>query len=193
MNASPLVQVLFTAFMVVVVVWRVWETFRKQGSERGRTSMHWSFYALFAVSCLVFGGTIVEFVFLPRPHSVGLIGVGIVLFVVSNVLRVAAIRALGRFWSLHIEIREQHQFVREGPYRHVRHPAYLAFILEHIAVPLAGSAWFSLGITLVLYVPMILWRIRCEDRALIEKFGDSYRRYRQEVGALVPKVASRSR
>src|SRR5689334_20669494 len=42
----------------------------------------------------------------------------------SFVLRRQAIAALGRFWSLHIEIRESHQLVQEGPFRWMRHPTY---------------------------------------------------------------------
>ena len=67
------------------------------------------------------------------------------LFVAANVIRVMAIRALGRFWSLHVEIREPHQFVQDGPYRIVRHPVYSSFVIEHIAIPLVGNAWWSLG------------------------------------------------
>jgi protein-S-isoprenylcysteine O-methyltransferase Ste14 len=173
--------------MIVVIVWRVAETFCKQGSTRGQTSMQWSFYVLFALSCLIFGGTVAEFFLVPRTYHPAIAVAGVFLFLVANGVRRAAIRALGRFWSLHIEIREQHQFVHEGVYGAVRHPAYLAFILEHIAVPMVGNAWWSLVAALVLYVPMILWRITLEDRALTEKFGESYATYRRQVHALWPR------
>ncbi len=179
----------FTVFMLLAVVWRVWETFRKQGGVRGATSMQWSFYLLFTLSVVVFGGTVAEFFLLDRPYRPGLAGVGVALFIVANVIRVLAIRELGRFWSLHIEIREHHQFVRTGPYRWVRHPAYLSFVLEHVAVPLVGNAWWSLLVTVGVYLPVLLWRIAREDVALMEKFGEPYRTYRREVGALIPRLA----
>jgi len=55
---------------------------------------------------------------------------GLVLFVVAVAVRVTAIRALGRFWSLHLEIRQDHQLITEGIYGSLRHPAYLAIMLE---------------------------------------------------------------
>ncbi|HUK83888.1 MAG TPA: isoprenylcysteine carboxylmethyltransferase family protein [Verrucomicrobiae bacterium] len=181
--------VLFVAFMCFVVVWRVWETFRKQGAERGRTSMAWSFYALFALSVVIFGGTVAEFFLVKRAYRVEWALVGVLLFVAANVIRISAIRSLGRYWSLHVEVREQHPFVREGLYRYVRHPAYLSFVLEHIAVPLVGNAWWSLAVTMVVYVPMIVLRLSREEAALVDKFGDLYRAYQQQVGALVPRLS----
>jgi len=113
-------------FMVGIVVWRVWETFHKQGSARGQTTMLWSFYALFALSCVVFGGTVLEFFLVDRPFHPGVAWGGVVLWGAASLIRAIAIRTLGRFWSLHVEIREQHDFVRDGPYQYVRHPAYLS-------------------------------------------------------------------
>lgn len=189
-GGSKVDTVWFVAFMCFVVVWRVWETFRKQGVERGRTSMVWSFYALFALSIVIFGGTVAEFFFVKRVYRVEWAVAGMILFVVANVIRISAIRSLGRYWSLHVEVREQHPFVHEGPYRYVRHPAYLSFVLEHIAVPLVGNAWWSLAVTVGVYVPLIVLRLSREEAALVGKFGDVYRAYQQKVGALVPRLSA---
>ena len=186
MNPDQLTTILFVGLMTTVTVWRVWDTFRKQGSMRGKTSMMWSFYALFAGSCVVFGGSALEFFFVPRPHSLTLMIVGIALFVVANAIRVVATRTLGRYWSLHIELREQQPLVREGIYGYVRHPAYASFVLEHVAVPLAGTAWWSLAVAVFVYVPLLVWRLRREETALTELLGEPYTTYQREVGALIP-------
>jgi protein-S-isoprenylcysteine O-methyltransferase Ste14 len=193
MNHAPAEIIGFSLFMAFVVLWRAWETFRKQGAARGSTSMRWSFYALVALTSVVFAGTALEFFFVDRPYRRGVAMAGVVLFGLANALRIAAIRALDRYWSLHVEIREQHPLIESGPYAHVRHPAYAAFILEHIAVPLAGNAWWTLGVTLLLYVPMILWRIREEEAALAAKIGAPYRDYQRRVGQLLPCWRRRQR
>jgi protein-S-isoprenylcysteine O-methyltransferase Ste14 len=174
-------------FLLGIVVWRVWETFHKRGAVRGQTTMLWSFYVLFALSCVIFGGTVLEFFFVDRPFHPTAAAAGAVLFAVANLIRVRATDALGRFWSLHVEIREEHDFVRDGPYRYVRHPAYLAFVIEHVAVPLVGNAWWSLLVAVVVYVPMLVWRWRQEEVVLCAKFGDRYRAYQREVGAWLPR------
>lgn len=154
--------------------------------------MAWSLGVMVTLTCLIFGGTVAEFFLVPRTRYLWVSGLGLVLFALANVLRIRATQALGRFWSLQVEIREQHQFVREGPYRWVRHPAYASFVIEHIAVPLVGNAWWSLTAAVVLYVPMVLLRLNTEEGALVGKFGDVYRRYQAEVRALVPRVFRRS-
>jgi protein-S-isoprenylcysteine O-methyltransferase Ste14 len=187
MDTSSTEKIYFIFFMAIAIGWRIWETFRKQGTARGQASMLWSFYALFASSCIVFGGTVLEFFFVPRTYHTWSVVVGTILFIGANWMRMVAIRTLGRFWSLHIEMRTEHEFVQTGIYSHVRHPAYLSFVLEHIAVPLVGNAWWALLAALMIYLPLLLWRIRREDAALVEKFGEPYRVYQQEISALIPR------
>ncbi|HUI08615.1 MAG TPA: isoprenylcysteine carboxylmethyltransferase family protein [Verrucomicrobiae bacterium] len=188
---NPTIQkVCFAVLMVGLIIWRAWETHRRQGSVRGKISMSWSIYALVVCTGVVFVGTLVEFCFVPRRHYlvVSILGVG--LFFVAHILRLRAIRTLDRFWSLHVEIRDTQELVQDGVYGYIRHPAYAAFILEHVAVPLAANAWYSVGAALFLYVPMLLLRMHIEEAALVAKFGDKYRDYQRRVGALLPRFSA---
>jgi protein-S-isoprenylcysteine O-methyltransferase Ste14 len=69
-------------------------------------------------------------------------------------------------------------------YRYVRHPLYLGILLSLWSVPLmtAGHLLFSLGMSA--YILIGVW---FEERDLIAQFGARYRRYRAEVGMLVPR------
>jgi protein-S-isoprenylcysteine O-methyltransferase Ste14 len=188
-NASPIARFLFILFMIVAAVWRMWD-FQKQGRDRGSVSMLWSLYGLVGLGVIVFCGTVVEFFLVPRPFHPAIAVLGAALLVAAGAIRVTAIRTLGRFWSLHIEIRAEQQLVREGIYRYLRHPAYSSFVLEIVAIPLVGNAWWSLGVAVVGYLPLLVWRLKREEEALCEKFGDQYRAYQREVGALWPRVSS---
>lgn len=69
-------------------------------------------------------------------------------------------------------------------YRYVRHPLYLGLLLSFWAVPVmsAGHLLFSLGLS-----AYILVGIGFEERDLLAQFGERYRRYRAEVGMLLPR------
>lgn len=179
-------RAVFVVFILVALGLRVGEMWRKRGTERGSVTMLWSFYALVGAAGLVYAGSVAEFFFVPRAYHVGIGVAGMVMYAASVFLRLAAIRALGRFWSLHIEIREQHPLVQDGPYRYVRHPAYAAFVLETVGVALAGNAWWSVGLAVLVYVPLLYWRIRREEAALVGKLGEPYRAYQRATWALVP-------
>lgn len=113
---------------------------------------------------------------------------GLALSVASFVLRRAAIRALGQFWSLHVEMREGHQLVISGPFAYMRHPAYLSMILELLSVGLILTAWFTLAFSFAIFIPTLIARILIEERGLLEKFGDAYREYMRTTSAVLPSL-----
>lgn len=81
-------------------------------------------------------------------------------------LRWWAIRTLGKRWSTRVIVVPGSEPVTGGPYRFLRHPNYLAVVLEMACLPLAWGMWrlallFTLGNAVILAI-----RIREEERAL---------------------------
>jgi methyltransferase len=89
-------------------------------------------------------------------------------------LRVWCIRSLGRQWNVRAVVPEDLVPVASGPYRYVRHPNYLAVILEFLALPLVGGAALSAGLLSVFNGYALYDRIRAEEALL-----DQSRAYRQ--------------
>jgi len=118
---------------------------------------------------------------------------GWVCAVLSFALRRQAIAALGRFWSLHVEIRENHEFVQSGPFRWMRHPTYFSMMLELLALGLIMNAFWTLLIVALIFVPALLMRLRLEETALVEKFGETYKNYQLSTPALFPYKWPRSK
>jgi protein-S-isoprenylcysteine O-methyltransferase Ste14 len=108
-------------------------------------------------------------------------------------IRRSAIAALGRYWSVHVEIREGHELIRTGPFRWVRHPTYFSMLLELLAVMLILQATVTLCVMPFLFLPALAWRLHLEEPALIAKFGDAYRDYMRDTPCFLPFKWRRSR
>ena len=121
------------------------------------------------------------------PISPFIVPIGLALHVASLLLAVWARRHLGRNWSGAITVKVDHQLVRTGPYRFVRHPIYSAMLGMFAGTALvSGSLHALLGLIII---SCAYWRkIRLEEERLGAAFGTDYDAYRRETRALIPWV-----
>jgi protein-S-isoprenylcysteine O-methyltransferase Ste14 len=108
------------------------------------------------------------------------------VFVAGAALRLAAIRRLGRFYSHKVRTLDDHQVVRSGPYRAVRHPAYSGMVLAHAGFVGVFANPLSVAALLVLLLPAVVLRIRAEERTLMDLRG--YPEYARQRKRLIPAV-----
>jgi protein-S-isoprenylcysteine O-methyltransferase Ste14 len=112
--------------------------------------------------------------------------VGIALGCASFVLYGWAQSTLGKEWSPHLQMREQHHLVTTGPYARMRHPIYAAYLVFMTSIALVTASWFFIALLVVSIVVLAL-RIPKEEQMLIETFGEEYKKYMQRTGGLFPK------
>lgn len=110
---------------------------------------------------------------------------GLGLFLIGVSMRRVAKRTLGKYYSYGLKTPEK--LVKHGIYKHIRHPIYLAMLLYTIGTPLFFSSLYGFLLTLG-FIPFILYRIKIEEKILIEKFGDKYQEYMKKTKKLVPYI-----
>lgn len=93
--------------------------------------------------------------------------------------------SLGANWSAAVTLKHDHELIRRGPYRYVRHPIYTGLLLALFGTALETGAWRGI-IGFVLITVAIVYKYKTEERFLARKFGDDYIRYKAETPALVP-------
>lgn len=110
---------------------------------------------------------------------------GVIILAAGLAFMVWARIHLGRNWSATVTIKRDHELIRGGPYRFVRHPIYTGALIGMIGSAIARGEWR--GLVAVLIVFAALWRkLRIEEHWLGETFGEDYAKYRSEVAALIP-------
>ena len=98
------------------------------------------------------------------------------------------LKSIGANVSETVLTKKNHQLVMHGPYRWVRHPLYATGIALYLALGLIAANWFMLTCSAIAAIAIRLFVVPREERALIERFGDAYRQYRQRTGALTPTI-----
>lgn len=102
-------------------------------------------------------------------------GVGVSLQVAGLLWQLAAKATLGRAFGL---LPAQRGTVTRGPYRLVRHPIYLGYLVSHAGFLLANFSWRNAGVLALLYALQLL-RMRREEALMARSL--EYRAYQRRV------------
>jgi protein-S-isoprenylcysteine O-methyltransferase Ste14 len=96
-------------------------------------------------------------------------------------------RTLAGNWSSDVTFKQDHELIRTGPYRLVRHPIYTGLLIMCLGTAIhIGQVR---GVVSLLLVALGFWiKLTQEERLLIRHFPDAYPTYRREVKALIPFV-----
>jgi protein-S-isoprenylcysteine O-methyltransferase Ste14 len=96
--------------------------------------------------------------------------------------------SLGKFWSPTLQLKENHQLVTTGIYRHVRHPMYLGLAVFSVGNVLALPNYIAGQTFLVAMLVLIAFRLGPEEQMLGEEFGEEYEDYRKRTNRLFPGI-----
>jgi protein-S-isoprenylcysteine O-methyltransferase Ste14 len=122
-----------------------------------------------------------------RPAAAG-DWIGLLLFWGGISLRFWSIRTLGRYFTVIVQTSSDQPVITDGPYGVIRHPSYAGLILIVVALGLFIGNWLSLASLVVAITGGLVFRIRVEERALLQNLGDGYRTYAATHKRLVPLI-----
>lgn len=97
----------------------------------------------------------------------------VILLILAQALRWYAIYTLGSNWSVDIYQMKAHPIIENGPYAYIRHPNYLAVIIEFIFLPLVLGCRFTLIAGIMANFFMLKRRIYLEEQSLNEELYNS--------------------
>jgi protein-S-isoprenylcysteine O-methyltransferase Ste14 len=126
------------------------------------------------------------------PLPVGVRWTGVSVMAIACGLLVWTFRCLGTNLTDTVVTRQKHTLVLHGPYRWVRHPLYGSAALLTVAMSLIAANWFFITTGAVLLCLLII-RTRTEEKQLVARFGDNYRRYMERTGRFLPGIGAKRR
>ncbi|PRO65588.1 methyltransferase family protein [Alkalicoccus urumqiensis] len=180
-----MLDVLFIAASLIWVAEFIF--FRSRAGSEGteRRSFPWIFLAVAAVVGISILSRESGMMLFPVPF---LPWAGLILYIFGIFLRYWGIRELGSQFTRDVEYTGEDRLVSSGPFRRLRHPLYtgLLSIVAGFALFMSSAAGFLL--TLVLFLPLLLNRIRSEEQLLIRSFGEEYRNWLKHRYRLIPFI-----
>ena len=132
--------------------------------------------ALMFLAAFLLAGFNFRFGWLVMPRA--LVWAAAILFLIGYALYAEVLRE-NAYLSRTIEVQEDQKVVDSGLYGVVRHPMYAATLLLFLSMPLVLGSPISFLI-LLLYIPLIVKRIRNEEKVLEEGLA-GYREYERRV------------
>lgn len=154
-------------------------------ASRLETWLIWFLFIWTGTLVLYVTGIGLSYYQLPLPLGARWIGAGLMLLCVP--MSQWIYYTLGVHFSKKLELRSDHQLVKEGPYRYVRHPMYTTLFVCALATCLVTASALTLA-SAVVVAALMLARIKKEEAMLISRFGDSYLAYMRGTGALLPRL-----
>jgi protein-S-isoprenylcysteine O-methyltransferase Ste14 len=121
-------------------------------------------------------------------HRVAVFVGGVVAIVVGALLRRHCWRMLGASFTGDVQARADQSVVERGAYRLLRHPSYTAGILLNAGVGIALGCWVSAVLLTIASTAVYLYRMRVEERALLDMIGEPYARFMSTRKRLIPFV-----
>ena len=108
------------------------------------------------------------------------------IHIISDVMILPGLYLLATAWSVLYKAQQSHTLATTGPYAHVRHPQYDAFIL----VMLGFLVQWPTILTLIMF-PILVWMYKRlasqEEKEIQAEFGEEYSKYTAMTPAFIPR------
>ena len=170
-------RLLFTALVALVALERLVElriaarNLRRARAAGGIEAGAGHYPVMVALHTLLLGACLAEVWLLPRPFVPWLALTMLGLLVAAALIRLWVIRTLGAAWTTRVIVVPGRPLATGGPYRFLRHPNYLAVVLEVAALPLVHTAYLTAALFSAANGALLAVRIRAEEEALLRHSG----------------------
>jgi len=190
MDTRSICSILWAAWILIWVCWAL-QSKKTQHSESFASRMSYTAVSWLAIYCIFFGNYLGHWwhsnIFVYRLW-IGWVGVAIA--VVGFAITFWARFTLGGNWSSNVTIKVEHELIRKGPYRCVRHPIYTGLMIAMAGTSIVFNQWRFLPATFFIWLSFHIKLLK-EEKFMRQTFGEGYTEYSRTTGAIFPRLLRR--
>jgi protein-S-isoprenylcysteine O-methyltransferase Ste14 len=190
MDGTSICGYLWIAWMIVWLIWSL-QSKQTQHRESFASRMSYSVVLWLAIYFIFFGKDLGHWWhrdILPHRPWIGWAGVAVA--VLGFAITFWARFTLGGNWSSNVTIKVEHELIRGGPYRWVRHPIYTGMVVAMAGTAMACDQWRGVPAVLLFWLAFTIKRMK-EENFMHQTFGTQYMEYSQTTGAIFPLLLRR--
>ncbi len=113
---------------------------------------------------------------------------GLFLYILFSYTQFKSFKTLGENYSQEIGIFKNHNIVKTGFYKYVRHPQYISQVLSDIGAGLALMSYLVLPAAILIELPLFILRAKEEERLFEKHFKEKFTEYKKESGFMIPFI-----
>jgi protein-S-isoprenylcysteine O-methyltransferase Ste14 len=122
------------------------------------------------------------------PDTTALAVTGVALTAAGVALAMWARYTLGENWSAAVSIRQDHELIRKGLYRTMRHPIYTGILLGLLGTVLVVGEVRGL-LAFVIICTSFYYKARKEEAFLSREFGPNFDAHAKNTGMFLPRFS----
>lgn len=130
-----------------------------------------------------YGNSLISGNFVSNTNLSGLIG--LLLCYLGLVIACWSRYLLGKNWSVSVQKKEDHELIKKGAYKFIRHPIYSGLILMFLGNAIILGRWRGLAAVSIVFISF-WFKLKKEEQWLTDLFGNKYREYILETKAIIP-------
>ncbi len=114
--------------------------------------------------------------------------IGLLCILSGIAVRWTAILTLGKQFTTTLTIVENHKIIDNGIYKYIRHPSYTGALMSFFGLSITYSNWITF---IIIFFPILfgyIYRIKIEEKLLMNHFGEEYSIYARKTHRLIPKI-----
>lgn len=175
-------------WLLFAVVWLISALKRKPTKQRESVAQRLTYLLPIFLTWLILNGSVLGTGWLPLhflPYAYGVAWSGVLLTALGIAFAFWARFHLGTNWSGVVTIKENHELIRTGPYRRIRHPIYSGILLAVAGTAVAMNQLRALLALAIIWISFYI-KARREESLLASEFGAKFHEHRQHTGMFFP-------